>query len=101
VDNKTGQVISAASYDPSTTFAGDATKVGTLTSELSEPDVEAYVAAACNVPLVDQHASLSVARVADYMEKNYRASIGKPATGGDRASLTQTGPTQEASILKP
>jgi hypothetical protein len=101
VDNKTGQVISAASYDPSTTFAGDATKVGTLTSELSEPDVEAYVAAACSVPLVDQHAYLSVARVADVMERAAtRASIGKTSPAGDRASLTQTGPTQEASILK-
>ena len=86
VDNKTGQVINAASYDPSTTFAGDATKVGTLTSELSEPDVEAYVAAACSVPLVDQKAYLSVARVADIMEQSYQASIGKPATSDDRAS---------------
>jgi hypothetical protein len=86
VDNKTGQVINAASYDPSTTFAGDAAKVGTLTSELSEPDVEAYVAAACSVPLVDQKAYLSVARVADVMEQSYQASIGKPATSGDRAS---------------
>jgi len=75
VDIKTGQVINAASYDPSTTFAGDATKVGTLTSELSEPDVEAYVAAACGVPLVDQKAYLNVAGVADILEKSYRASL--------------------------
>jgi len=52
VDNKSGQVINAASYDPSTTFAGDAAKAGTLTSELSEPDVEAYVAAARSVRLL-------------------------------------------------
>jgi hypothetical protein len=75
VDNKTGHVINAASYDPSTTFAGDAAKVGTLTSELSEPDVEAYVAAACSVPLVDQHSYLSVARVGDVLEKSYRAAL--------------------------
>lgn len=86
VDNNTGQVINAASYDPSTTFAGDAAKVGTLTSELSEPDVEAYVAAACGVPLIDQHSFLSVARVADVLEKSYQASIGKPSVAGDRAS---------------
>jgi len=101
VDIKTGQVINAASYDPSATFAGDATKVGTLTSELSEPDVEAYVAAACSVPLVDQKAYLNVAGVAEILEKSYRASIGKPSTAGDKASLTQVGPTQKATSLKP
>jgi hypothetical protein len=75
VNIKTGQVINAASYDPSTTFAGDSTKVGTLTSELSEPDVEAYIAAACSVPLVDQKSYLSVAKVADFMERNYQESL--------------------------
>jgi hypothetical protein len=53
---------------------------------LSEPDVEAYVAVACSVPLVDQKSYLSVARVADVMEKSYQASIEKPAVAGDSPS---------------
>ena len=47
VNNETGKVVSAAYYDPATTCAGDATKAGHQTSDLSEADVEALVATAC------------------------------------------------------